>query len=826
MNPNGQRFWLLADAAHWHSLEPGRPARFDPDRAALRLASEREPPVWNAVRAVAEARLEVVPQARDAYGTTARWSETRGRVVATGALPGEVDIYQPTGHGAPTDLAMGYDGVLYLAIGGRVTMLDRRGRRESAELDPAGFRAWRLAPSPTGGTWALDRQGRRLGRVAGTLWPRQPAGRYDPEVFRPVPENPDPPRLRVLDARLPAGEVLAAIACSPAGRLALLSWAADGTGLLRVLDGHERLSSPTRLLGARFPFSFAWITEHQVALLMAGVAEAPAYPVEPGAGEVRPAGDLHPLRDHAGDPFLHGVSLPPHYPTLKGTAPLHRLSLPAFARRGGAMNRVLLDSGAVRTVWDRLYLEAMIPEGCGIVVRLAATDEPAAPLGAEPWHEHRFGSSFPPGEGPAVPRGAWLPQPSELPFHPGLLRGEPRPGRAGLFTVLIQRAGHRVRSLRGRYLWVKVELIGSGLASPELTALRAYAPRFSYVDHYLPELYRESVFPPDADLPARDSTRADFLERFLANFEAVLTPLEDRVAHAYLLTDPRTAPSEALDWLASWIGLSLEPAHSPGRRRAMLRAAPDLARWHGTARGLALALDLATSGAVRGGEVVIVEDFRLRRTFATILGADLEAEDDPLLGGIAASGNSYVGDTLFLGDETRRELLALFAADVPLDPAEGAAVAELFERLAHRVTVLVHQEVEPQDLGLIRRVVAAETPAHVEARVVAASQPLIVGMASLVGVDTYLGRPPAPRPVRVERSRLGTRDFLLSPASLDPRLGSGTARLLEPPPSARPLADAGEDFQVGHGRSFDLDGSGSSAAPGRQLDWYRWTLRD
>ena len=829
MNANGQRFWLLADREHWTEAPH---LRYDGERRSLRLASERAAPAWAVGRVDAQARLEQVPEARDRYGTRARWSAARRRLVATGALPGEVPILKLRRGMDPTDLALGFDGVLYVAAGGEVLLHDRRGRRADAQVRATGFQAWRLAPDPAGGAWALDRVTRRLARTVGQLWPDLPFQARDPEVFRPDPENPRPPELRVLDVTWPAEETTAAVACSPGGRLAVLTWDAGGEALLRVLrpDG---ISPPLRLSGARLPFSLAWASEERVALLLAGVGEAAVYEVPPddalaerveGERVALPVGDVYPLRGHDGGPFVHGVDLPPHYPTLQGSRALHRLSLPAFAAAGEAMNQVLLDAGDAGTVWHRLYVEASIPPRCSIVLRLAATELPAAPVEAEDWYEHRFGDA-PGAADDGVPRGAWVPEASELPFHPGMLRCAGEPGRAGLFTVLVQRAGRRVRALAGRYLWVRAELRGDGLASPELAAVRAYAGRFSYRDRYLPELYRETVFGAEADAAVLRSTPADFLERFLGNFEGVLTTLEDRVAASYLLTDPRSVPAESLEWLAGWIGFSFDAAVPEERRRAMLAAAPELARLRGTPRGLALALELATGGGVSGGEIVVLEDYRLRRTFATILGADLADEDDPLLCGLSVSGNSYVGDTLFLCDERRREFLALFSAGLPLTAAEERAVEAFFEKLAHRVTVLVHQEVEPQELGLIRRVVEREVPAHVESRVLAASLPLVVGVASLVGVDTYLGKKPGITPVRVNRSRVGVRDFVVAPVSLDPRLEGGDPGVGSPPPDPPVARLTRDEMEVPGTAPFELDGTPSEADEGQWIDRYRWMRR-
>jgi phage tail-like protein len=678
----------------------------------------------------------------------------------------------------------------------------------------------------------LDRAARRLARLRGQPLPARPADEYGPNTFRPCTEAPDPPRLTLVPEPIwPSNETLVGLACSPGGRLAVLSWQPGGAALVRCLEPDGSLGPVVGLRGALFAYSLAWLSDQRLAVLLAGLpTEAPVFEIGPASGEVDPVGDLHPLPAHNGGPFLHSLDLPPRYPTVSDSAPLQQLSLPAYVRAAQAEGATPLDSGQAGTVWHRLYLEASIPARCGIKVYLAASDEPEAPDGPDDWHEHRFGLLFADDTRSGLPRGAWVPTASEVPFHPGLLDAPLEQERAGVFTVLIQRARRRVRTLRGRFLHVRLELLGDGQTTPALAALRAYAPRFSYLERYLPELYRETELGPESDAlvpagTAGGSTAADFLERFVDNFEGVLTTLEDRVASAYLLTDPRTAPEDALEWLGSWIGLSFDPAYPTDRRRALLAAAPDLYRWRGTARGLARALDLATGGAVQGGEVVILEDYRLRRTFSTILGADLADEQDPLTAGLAVSGNSFVGDSLVLGDEQRREFLALFDADLPLTRTEQRAVAGLFDRLAHRVTVLVHQEVQPQDLGLIRRIVALEKPAHVAARVVRASQPFLVGMSALVGVDSYLTREPAPSPVRVGASYVGLRDLVQRPASLDPRLDGGqpNPRLLA---LALPLADAGPEIRADLGDSFLLDGGRSRPAPGGEIERYRWTQID
>ena len=852
MDANGLRFSMLADAAHWRSHDA---TRYDAACRTLALASVRTlvAPVDAARFAAAVSALEATPRAVDAQDTVARWDDAVSAIVVHSALP--VDAVTLPLAERPTDLCVGHDGVLYVALSGAVLLHDLRGRFADTRVDGDGFAPWRLAATPLqggacpedeGGVWLIERASGRLARLTGrplpTLTPQRED--YAPRVFRPDPENCRPPRLEHLPGVVwPAGERPLAIAADADGGLALLSWGVDGAAQLRrlvdPLDGTRpaSLSAPIVLAGARYAYALAWLSATRVALRMPGRRDAPAFELPATGGQAPALGEVYPLAADAVEaPFAHRLDGPPRYPAgPAGAEPLLPLSLNTLARHGearhwrdgpgGALDAQLLDSGRDGTVWHRLLAEAAIPRGCGFIAWVAATAEaePPAVDAASGWHPHGFGLDIatlaPAAMAGAVPRAAWERAPSELAGHPGLAPWAPERHVRGLFGVLLQDARPRVRTLVGRYLWLRVELFGDGRSGPEIAALRAWAGRFDYVDQYLPRLYREQLFGADAQATGA-ATPADFLSRLLANMEGVLTTLEDRVAAAHTVTDPATVPALQLDWLGGWIGVAFDPVLPAARRRDWLAEAPRLARWHGTRRGLALALDVATGGGVRGGEIVVLEDFRLRRLMATLLGVDLTDENDPLLPGLHRSGNSVVGDTLIVGDAERAEMLALFRQDLATAD-ENDAVLALLGQLAHRATVLVHNQALPQDLGLIRRIAEVESPAHVQVRVLTATWPLLIGIASLVGVDTYLGPPRPLRAARVGASALGMGDRVLQSASLDPRLAGNQA---PPLPANPPLANAGADATQAFGRSFALDGSGSSAGPGRSLDRYIWRL--
>lgn len=875
MDANGSRFWSLQAPAHWPTLaQSGGHMRWHADCSALCLASEREleaPLDMAASRSAALLALMEVPRALDAQSVVCTWHAPSQAIVVRSAHLPDAAIALPL-DATPTDLCVGGDGVLYVALPGRVLLHDLRRRWAAVEVSAPGFAPWRLAAHPEGGVWVLERGSGRLARLKGHPLPSQTpvTDAYAPGVFRPDPENCRAPALGVVHDGWGGAAEPFALASHADGGLLLMGWNTAGQAWVRRWHEATRTPGPMRLLrGAVHAYALTWLDGDRIALRMPGRIDAPAFAVDASAtGELPALGEVFPLAsDRREAAFVHRPDGVAHYPVREDAAePLFALALPNLARsgaaasfttEGGQLRAQLIDSGTPATTWHRVFMEASIPPACGVVVWLAATNDsqPPAPERLDAWHPHAFGrdvrATDPAASGPHVPHAVWERAPCELPAHPGLAPWAPQRGLRGLFSVLVQNARTAVRSLSGRYLWVRLSLHGDGRASPEVVALRAWASRFNYAEQYLPRIYRETLFGDAAHLPGErldsvdegyaagldqggtpevalllrlatagivlsdgaqvvvehpgrswllkdggsarcwrllldghaigvyrpQASAADFLARSLANVEGVLTQLEDRVAHAHLLTDPTSTPAEHLDWLASWVGLAFDAALPEVRRRAWLQAAPELARWHGTRRGLALALDVATGGGVSGGEVVVLEDFRLRRLLATLLGVDLADEDDPLLPGLQVSGNSVVGDTLVLGDQARAELLALYREEATSE-REDQNIADFYGRLAHRATVLVHREVDGVDIGLIRRIVALESPAHVQVRVATASWPFMVGVASLVGVDTYLARAVPPHPVRVQRSVLGGGDFVLGPTTLDPRLRGEAA----PPP--------------------------------------------
>ncbi|MEO3780716.1 phage tail protein [Micromonospora sp. B11E3] len=90
----------------------------------------------------------------------------------------------------------------------------------------------------------------------------------------------------------------------------------------------------------------------------------------------------------------------------------------------------------------------------------------------------------------------------------------------------------------------------------------------------------------------------DFAQRFTAGLDDVLAPILLTLDCLDAYFDLELAPPDFLDWLAGWVAAPADADRPPQSRRDLVRHAVEVHRWRGTARGVALALEVATGARV------------------------------------------------------------------------------------------------------------------------------------------------------------------------------------------------------------------------------------
>ena len=107
-----------------------------------------------------------------------------------------------------------------------------------------------------------------------------------------------------------------------------------------------------------------------------------------------------------------------------------------------------------------------------------------------------------------------------------------------------------------------------------------------------------------------------------------------------------------------------------------------------------------------------------------------------------------------------------------------------------------------------------------QAFVKVATKPFMIGLASLVGVNTYLGPDPPANQVTVGLSDVGRYDIVTEMPSLDPRMNNGWISVGYGNPIARITAPTA----IKMGDSITLQGAASTSPPGTTITKYVWTL--
>jgi phage tail-like protein len=301
----------------------------------------------------------------------------------------------------------------------------------------------------------------------------------------------------------------------------------------------------------------------------------------------------------------------------------------------------------------------------------------------------------------------------------------------------------------GRYLFVKLTLLGDEFASPLVESFRAYFPRQSYL-RYLPAIYLE------------DETSRAFLERYLSLFESSFVDLEEEIEHLTRYLDAEGVPTSHLSWLEGWLALETDETWPESARRALIAQAAALYRKRGTREGLLDLLELYLGHlAVPALERHEYDDQSSPEEASTRLDqllADAGLSDDE-----AARTRDLVDRELLTVDEVEA-----IEARIEYEEVSGAEAAELRSLLQRRAyvveygdldcidtpgareayhrlldcpqcfLVLVRASLDDEERRAVTRLVDATRPAHAVGRVVPLQQGILLGGHAYLGINSVL----------------------------------------------------------------------------------------
>lgn len=489
--------------------------------------------------------------------------------------------------------------------------------------------------------------------------------------------------------------------------------------------------------------------------------------------------------------------------TARGANPVRPYQ--ATVQRTGRVETWALDSERYGNQWHRLFLDLCLPSSTRVRIEARSSDElwpdglrrlARPPTGWSADEEGAAGTDRVLGSRTPDDDEGWLPLPAldrraayaDIPFRSSeraLPSEDPLPRGPsptdGLELVTLEGL---LPTPPGRYLWLRLHLEGGRNRSPALLGLRATWPRPSLLA-MLPAYWRAE---PEA---------AAVMDRLLCLFEGSITELDARIQVLPYLLDPRTTPPEALSWLATFMAMSFDPRLVEGVRRSLLVEAAGLYRQRGTASGLRRLCEILT-----GGEVRIVEGFRLRRRTGSVLGvpdnvalgeAGSIVGPGMQLGGPEASGSTWepwearlvaAHDALL----ARRVAAAEAGASpcpptVPTPALDPDPLIAWHRRYAHRFTVVLFARPTDELVDIVDRAVEAWKPAHTVHELCWLDTGFRLGVTTFVGLGTRLGQVATTRPAVLGQSAIGHATTLSSPSPTSlmgtlvgaSRLGQSTA---------------------------------------------------
>lgn len=305
----------------------------------------------------------------------------------------------------------------------------------------------------------------------------------------------------------------------------------------------------------------------------------------------------------------------------------------------------------------------------------------------------------------------------------------------------------------GRFLWLRLQLAGSGSATPCIESIRLEYPRIS-LRRYLPAVFAE------------DPGGTNFADRFLSIFDTTLRSVEREIDNEAALFDPLSTPAAArksasidfLSWLASWVGVSLDRQMPIAQRRKILKQSGQFLCIRGTRIGLwkqlllLLGMDpagvccpddqprttcvakplncapVATQSCAWEPPPLILEHYQLRRWLFLGKGR---------LGDAAVLWGARIVNRSQLGENAQAGVSQLVTTPDPFrDP---------FLKYSNQFTVFVPASTGASDQkrrSLIN-LLEAEKPAHTKYQVEYVAPRLRIGFQSMIGLDAVVARYPS-----------------------------------------------------------------------------------
>jgi phage tail-like protein len=337
---------------------------------------------------------------------------------------------------------------------------------------------------------------------------------------------------------------------------------------------------------------------------------------------------LLPMREYSGRALITSANTA-YYDFEQRWLPLTEQPRPRFQSEG-EVSAIIMDGDEPDCVWHRIIMDASIPAGTRIVVESRAANEQRL-LQELSWQQE--------------PDPCLRQEGSELPLHDPFADIQSKNDRIGSWDLLLQNAV-------GRFIELRLTLQGTCRTTPRLRSLRLYYPRYSYLQRYLPAVYRE------------DAISASFLDRFLANIEGLFTGLEDKITQAQLLFDTRTTPAEFLEWLGAWMGAFVDPSWDEARKRLFIDHAVLLFRWRGTPLGLWTIIKLSISECP---DASLFDSLHKLSPLSEIAlgGRDVRIVENFLTRGFPG---------IYLSDAGQSAALEFAGNTIPWQPAAGAGV--------------------------------------------------------------------------------------------------------------------------------------------------------